>query len=84
MSLAYVVYLALYALKVTVYLEGDNITKFHMYDIVDNWTHGQFMCRFASSLPVFVKLIVRLSMLCIALKRFVKVFDCDCDLGKCN
>ena len=82
MSLAYMLFLSFYAFKVSVYLEGNNITKFHMYEIIDNWTHGQFLCRFISGLPVFVKLIVRLSILAITIKRLFKAFDCDCSQGK--
>lgn len=84
MSLAYMLFLSFYAFKVSVYLEGNNITKFHMYEIIDNWTHGQFLCRFISGLPVFVKLIVRLSILAITIKRLFKAFDCDCSQGLQN
>lgn len=79
MSIAYLISLAFYALKMSVYLDGDTIYKFHMYDTIDNWTHGQFLCRLQSGLPVFIKLIVRLSIVIMAFKRLCAVFNCDCN-----
>lgn len=78
MSFAYLIYLIFYALKVTVYLEGDNITKYHMYDTIDNWKYGKFLCQFVSGLPVFVKFVCRLSILAISIERLVKMFDSNC------
>ena len=78
MCLAYMLYLIFYCFKIRVYFEGDNITRFHMYDTIDNWNYGSFLCKFISSLPLCVKLIARLSIFLIVLKRLLNVFDCKC------
>ena len=75
MSFAYLIYLSFYALKVTIYLEGDNIAKYHMYDTIDNWKYGEFMCQFVSGLPVFVKFVCRFSIIVICLERLFKIVE---------
>ena len=77
MSLAYLIFLIFYSLKISIYFYGDNITKFHMYDTIENWTYGEFMCRFVSALPACCKLLSRLSILVIVVKRLVGVFISD-------
>jgi hypothetical protein len=76
MCFAYLIYLAFYSLKLSIYFNGDNITKYHIYDTVDNWTYGAFLCKFLSALPIAVKLISRLSILTIVFKRVVAVLVC--------
>ena len=78
MCSAYLLYLIFYCIKIRVYFEGDNITRFHMYDTIDNWNYGSFLCKFVSSLPLCVKLVARLSIFLIVLKRLLNVFDCKC------
>lgn len=78
MCIAYFVYLCFYCLKLSVYFSGDSITKFHMYDTIDNWVYGEFLCRLVSGLPFCCKLVSRLSILTIIAKRFFNLFICDC------
>jgi len=78
MCSAYLIYLCFYCLKLSVYFNGDSITKFHMYDTIDNWVYGAFLCRFISGLPFCCKLISRLSILTLVCKRFLNIFVCDC------
>jgi hypothetical protein len=77
MCFSYLIYLAFYSLKLSIYFNGDNITKYHIYDTIDNWTYGSFLCKFLSALPIAVKLISRLSILTIAFKRVVTLLICS-------
>lgn len=83
MCLAYIIFLVLYSLKLSVYFSGDNITKFHIYDTIDNWVYGEFLCSFISGLPFCCKLISRLSILALVAKRILNVVVCDCNEGIC-
>lgn len=78
MCTAYSIYLCFYCLKLSVYFGGDSITKFHMYDTIDNWAYGSFLCKLVSGLPYCCKLISRLSILTLVLKRLLCLFVCDC------
>ena len=84
MCLAYLIFLVLYSLKLTVYMSGDNIIKFHVYDTIDNWLYGQFMCQMISGLPFCVKLISRLSILAMVAKRILNIVVCDCSQDICG
>jgi len=83
MSLAYLIFLVLYSIKLSVFISGDNITKFHLYDTIDNWLYGQFMCQLISGLPFCVKLISRLSILALVAKRVFNIVICDCNDELC-
>ena len=72
MCLAYFLFLTAYCLKISVYLSVDNIIKFHVYDSVENWLYGAFMCRLVSALPLCVKLISRFSLLLVAFRRLIR------------
>ena len=77
MCFSYLIYLAFYSLKLSIYFNGDNITKYHIYDTIDNWTYGSFLCKFLSALPIAVKLISRLSILIIVFKRLFTSLICS-------
>jgi hypothetical protein len=83
MCLAYLIFLAFYSVKLNVYISGDNITKFHIYETIDNWIYGQFMCQLISGLPFCVKLISRLSILALVTKRVFNIVICDCNEDIC-
>ena len=78
MCLAYTIFLILYSLKLSVYLSGDNIAKFHIYDTIDNWVYGGFLCSLMSGMPLCCKLISRLSILALVAKRVLNIVVCDC------
>jgi hypothetical protein len=71
MCFAYLIYLTFFSLKMTIYFNGENLLKFHIYDTIDNWTYGSFLCHFISGLPICCKLISRLSIFTIVLRRFL-------------
>jgi hypothetical protein len=78
MCLAYSIFLIFYCLKISIYFHGDNIIKFHIYDNIENWLYGPVMCSLISSLPIFVKLISRFSLLLIVVRRLIrKVYYSD-------
>jgi hypothetical protein len=78
MCLAYFIFLVFYCLKISIYFNGDNIIKFHIYDNIENWLYGSLMCKLISSMPIFVKLISRFSLLLIVVRRLVrKVYYSD-------
>jgi hypothetical protein len=83
MSLAYLIFLVFYSIKLSVNVSGDNITKYHIYDTIDNWLYGQFMCQLISGLPFCVKLISRLSILALVAKRVFNIMICDCNEELC-
>lgn len=74
MCVAYMVFLVFYCFKISIYFNGDNIIKFHIYDSIENWIYGAFMCQLISSLPMCCKLISRLSLLAIVFKRILNLF----------
>ena len=83
MCLAYLLFLVFYCFKLSIYFNGDNITKFHIYDTIDNWIYGQFMCKFISGLPISIKLISRLSILTLIAKRILAMILCNCNEEIC-
>jgi hypothetical protein len=74
-SIAYVVCLIFYTLKISVYSMGDNLSKFHMYDIVEDWPYAQITCQMVITAPVWAKLIARLSIFLCVLDRLCVWFN---------
>jgi hypothetical protein len=83
MCSAYLLFLVFYCFKLSIYFNGDNITKFHIYDTIDNWIYGQFMCKLISGLPISIKLISRLSILTLIAKRILALVLCNCNEEVC-
>lgn len=73
MCLANILYLIFYSLKLSIY--GKSITKYHVYDTLDPWPYGELMCQLTSGLIVTCKLIVRLSILGLALVRILSLIQ---------
>jgi hypothetical protein len=74
MCLAYFLYLILYAFKLSIYLSNDDensLIKFTVYDSIENFVYGEFMCKMTSSAPVFIKLLSRFSLLLIVARRLL-------------
>jgi hypothetical protein len=73
MCLANIIYLIFYSFKLSIYAKS--ITKYHVYDTLDPWPYGELMCQLTSGLVVTCKLIVRLSILGLALVRILSLIQ---------
>lgn len=74
MCLAYFMFLILYCVRLTLHLQTDSVSnnsilKFNIYDNMENWLYGGFMCKVISSAPIWTKLVSRFSLMLIVLRR---------------
>jgi hypothetical protein len=73
MCTSYLLYLILYCFKLSVYLK--DISKYHIYDTIQEWNYGLFMCQFINGFLLTCKLISRFSILALCIKRIVTLFE---------
>ena len=73
MCTSYLLYLIFYCFKLSVYLK--DISKYHIYDTLQEWTYGLFLCQFINGLLLTCKLISRFSILALCVKRIVTLFQ---------
>ena len=73
MCTAYLIYLILYCFKLTVYLK--DISKYHIYDTIQEWEYGLFMCQFINAFLVTCKLISRFSILALCINRITILLE---------
>ena len=73
MCTAYLLYLILYCFKLSVYLK--DISKYHIYDTIQEWSYGLFMCQFINAFLITCKLISRFSILALCIKRITTLLE---------
>lgn len=73
MCTSYLFYLIFYCLKLSVYIK--DISKYHIYDTLQEWEYGLFLCQFISGYLFTCKLISRFSILALCIKRIVTLFQ---------
>nr|QVK45745.1 G protein-coupled receptor [Proales similis] len=79
MCVANLAYLVAFCLKTSTLLHGNSVSKFHIYNTIDHWTYGSFLCSLTSAAPTFCKLVLRLSLLSVVLKRALCSALASCD-----
>ena len=67
-----------YSLKLCVYTSRGHMLKFDVLDPVYPWPFGDTLCRLVSTMPIFGKIVVRLSLLAVVVARLLVLLGLGC------